>query len=418
MKHQLNKLNQMKYLLLLVLVAAILALVWFLNRSFVTITISPVTAKLTIDNAPLLVNRNGVGKTTLTPGTHTIKLEAENFLFFSREIDFKKGKKTNLSFTLKEKPEISSVETGARFVANGKNTNEIIYLDPSGTTLISATLALDSDQKIVATKTPITSNRLSGINQIIWSPSKDLAIFKKNDGAYLFDFQKYDFINQTENLWGKDIGDITWAPDNSKIAYFYASGAEKSLIFANVSNTEKTRIANLADLNINNPFLSWSPDSQYLIIIPRNKDYGSNKVYIYDTYAGSLKTITDIGDQVSANFSPDTSKIAYSTYSKGTGDTDPYIISVMNKDGSNQKSLNVRTSTENIVWIDSNTILSAEHSRSGNSETFSTRSLTGESQQETVQGISLKIVNQTLLASENKIVIYENADGVFGFQLH
>lgn len=417
MQHNISKLNQVKYLSLAVVVVAIFGLVWFLNRSFVTITVSPATAKLTVDNAPVSVNRKGVAKTTLSPGVHTIKVEAENYLSVSRDINFKRGRKNSLSFTLGVKPEIFNVESGASFLSAGKNSNEIVYLDSTGTTLMRATLSLSDDKKIVVAKDPITSSRLSGINQIIWSPSKDLALLKKDDGVYLFDFQKYDFVNQTENLWGRDIGDIAWAPDNSKIAYFNNPGGERSLIFANVANTEKIRVVNLADFGIENPYLAWSPDSQYLILIPRNQDYATNKIYLYDVYAGSLKTVSDIGNQISAIFSPDSSKIIYSTYSKGTGDTDPYIISVMNKDGSNQKSLDFRTGTDSVAWITNNSILAAQYSRSGNSETFFTQDFTSETVSETIQSIESKIVNHVLLAIDNKVALYESTDGISAFEL-
>lgn len=417
MQHHINKLNRMKYLLLLVVLAAIFGLVWFLNRSFVTITISPINAKLTVDNAPLLVNRKGVAKTTLTPGTHSIRLEADEFLSISKEVSFKRGKRTSFDFSLRKRPEISTLEAGARFLSLGKETNEIVYLSSSGKTLMRAAVSQGENQEIITTASPITSARLSGINQIVWSPNKELALFKKNEGVYLFDFQKYDFVHQTENLWGNDIGDVAWAPDNSKIAYFYNLGSEKSLIFANVSNTEKTRVANLADFGIENPYLAWSPDSRYLIVIPRNKDYSANKVYLYDTYSGTLKAVTDIGNQIMAKFSPDSSKIIYSTYSKGTGNTDPYIVSIMDKNGSGQRSLDIRTNTDNVAWIDDNTILAAEYSRSGNSETFFTRSLASEVQSETIQSIETKIVNQILLTADSKIAVYENTDGVFAFNL-
>ena len=417
MQNHIQKLNQIKYLLLSVVIAALLGLIWFLNQSFVTVTISPVTAKLTIDNAPLLVSRKGVGKVTLMPGKHTVKVEAENFLSINQDVSLKRGQKVSLKYTLKEKPEIVSIEPGAKHLSIGKDSNEIFYLNSSGTTLYRAGLTLDENNKINTVKNPITAERLSGINQIIWSPNKELAIFKKNNGAYLFDFKKYDFVNQTENLWSSDVGDIAWAPDNSKIAYFYAPSGEKSLIFANAANTEKTRVANLADFNIDNPYLAWSPDSRYLVVIPRNKNYDDNKIYLYDTYSGTLKAISEIGDQISAKFSPDSGKIIYSSYSKGTGNTDPYIISVMNKDGSLQKNLDIRTNTDNVVWIDNTNILAAEYSRSESNANFLSRDLTKDTGQETVQSVNSKIVNEVLLASDNAIALYENADGVFGFKL-
>ena len=407
----------MKYTLLLIVVAAVLGLIWFLNQSFVTVIIIPVNAKLTIDNAPLLVSRKGVGKTNLSPGTHTVKVEAENYLTITEEVVCKRGQKVNLKYTLKQKPEITTIESGAKFITSGKEKDEVFYLDSTGTTLYRAKLTIGDGNKITAEKESITSARLSGINQIIWSPNKELALFKKSDGAYLFDFKKYDFVNQTENLWSKDVGDIAWAPDNSKIAYFYTPAGEKSLMFANVSNNERIRVVNLSDYGIDNPYLSWSPDSQYLIVIPRNKDYSTNKLYLYDTYSGVLKAITDIGNQISAKFSPDSGKIIYSTYSKGTGDTDPYVISVMNADGSLQKSLEIRTNTDNVAWIDNTNLLSAQYSRSIGAESFYLKSLTTDSAAEMVQNLETKIVNRIMLAYDNRIVLYENTDGVYAFNL-
>ena len=415
MKHNLSHLNRIKYLSILVVVAAIVGLVWFLNRSFVTIAVSPAAAKLTIDNAPILINRDGVGKTTVSPGTHTVKVEAENFLPISKEVNFRKGKKTTLNYVLKQKPEISTIESGARFLAPGKESNEVFYLDSSGMTLFRANLIAGSYKKIVAEKNPITSARLSGINEIIWSPNKDLALFKKNDGVYLFDFQKYDFVHQTEILWGKDIGDIAWAPDNSKIAYY--SIADKALIFANIADTEKNRIAVLTDYNIPDPLLAWSPDSQYLILIPRSKSYDQNKIYLYNVYAGTFTALTDLGNQIGALFSPDSASIIYTTYSAGSGDTEPYIVSIMNKDGSNQKSLDLRSSIENITFVDKNTISAAEYSRASGAETFLTRNIVSNDEPDTVQSVQSKIVNDVTIANEGKIAIYETADGVFAFSL-
>jgi Tol biopolymer transport system component len=245
-----------------------------------------------------------------------------------------------------------------------------------------------------------------------------LALFKKSDGVYLFDFQKYDFVHQTEVFWGKNIGDIAWAPDNSKIAYFYgpASG-EKTLIFANIANTEPTRVANLADYQIDNPYLSWSPDSRYLILIPRNKDYSQDKVYLYDTYSGALKETTELGDQIAAKFSPDNSLIVYSTYSKGDGDTEPFVISVMNKDGAEQKSLDLRTGIDNIAWLDPDSILAAEYRRSSGNVTFLIYDLASKIQSETIESMATKIVNKIEAFPEDGIALFENADGIFAFRL-
>ena len=152
MKHHLHKLNQVKYISLLVVVTAILGLIWFLNRSFITITVSPVTAKLTVDNAPLIVSRKGIAKTTLAPGAHTVKVEADNFLSITKEITFKRGQKLNLKYELNEKPEIATIEAGAKLISSGYESDDIFYLDSSGTTLYKAKLSLDEKSKVIASK--------------------------------------------------------------------------------------------------------------------------------------------------------------------------------------------------------------------------------------------------------------------------
>jgi rRNA pseudouridine-1189 N-methylase Emg1 (Nep1/Mra1 family) len=90
----------------------------------------------------------------------------------------------------------------------------------------------------------------------------------------------------------------------------------------------------------------------------------------------------------------------------------------MNKDGSLQKNLDIRTNTDDVVWIDNNTLLATQYSRSGGSATFFTQSLIKETGQEIVQSLESKIVNQILLTANNKIALFENAEGVFAFQLN
>ena len=89
----------------------------------------------------------------------------------------------------------------------------------------------------------------------------------------------------------------------------------------------------------------------------------------------------------------------------------------MNRDSSNQKSLDFRTGTDSVAWITNNSILAAQYSRSGNSETFFTQDFTSETVSETIQSIESKIVNHVLLAIDNKVALYESTDGISAFEL-
>jgi len=354
----LQKLNELKYILIAVMVALIFLFQWILSRSFVYVDVTPKNAVVTIDNAPVVINTRGSGKKIIKPGSHIVKVEADGYINKISSYDFKRGMSKKLTLQLSELPDPIKVTSDADFLAKGKNDNEVFYLGNHSKALFKANITFDND-KLTIQSEPITDSKLSGIEEIIWSPNKDLALFKKKDDVYLFDFQKYDFVHQTETLWGKNIGSIAWAPDNSKIAYY--SNDDKTLIFSNIGNSEKTRIANLADYGIEDPLLRWSPNSQWLAMVPRSKNYASNKIYLLNAYSNTIMETTETGDQLDVIFSADNQTLLYSTYSKDLGSQTNSAISIMNRDGSEKRSLNLNTTLSKIIWMDGKHLIASEY---------------------------------------------------------
>jgi Tol biopolymer transport system component len=165
---------------------------------------------------------------------------------------------TPLKINLKEKPEPLTISRNAKFLNKGNDFNDFYYL-AEGTLFKARGKASDSQRVQITEQRAITNPRIADVTDMIWSPTKDLALLKKPDQVNLFDFKKYDFVNQTEELWGKNIGSIAWSPDNSKVAYYYApSSGEKSLVFSNLTNKEMNRVLNLNEQKIDNPLLRWS----------------------------------------------------------------------------------------------------------------------------------------------------------------
>ncbi len=360
LSQQLKQLNRSMYLALVAIIAAAIFLIWLLSRSTLSITVIPDNAYVTIDNNPLQQNTAGEIKTTVAPGVYTLKVEADGYVAEIREIALRRARTMNLDIKLDPAPQAYTISgekeaaKNAQFISEADDFNTIFYLGDDRTTLYKAKFNVNDKGEIETVyNQPISNPPLSGIENIVWSPKKDAAIFKKGAKAFFFDFQKYNFISQEEAKFGDNIGDIAWPPDDSKIAYYYAPSGERSLIFANKTNTEMTRVANFANLGIYNPYLSWSPDSEWLIVIPRNTNYEANKIYLFNAYTRSFKEITESGDNLEAKFSSDGSKILYTTYSLDPSSPVRAAVSVMDKDGSNKKNLDLRADLSKVIWLQS-----------------------------------------------------------------
>ncbi len=357
-----QKIKKTKYYIVAavsVLIILVIVLISILNRSNIKITVDPVDSVVTIDNAPIKLNNKGFASVKVKPGKADLRIEADGYIGYSQIIDLKPGRSISKEFQLKKNPNPISIgdtqEAGnnVQFISEADEDNSLFYLGDNGSTLFKAKFEIDENNntKILYNRA-ISNPPLSGIEKIIWSPNKDAAIFKKDNGIYFFDFKKYNFVSQEEVKYGENIGDVAWSPDDSKIAYYYAPpNGEKSLIFANKTNTEMTRVANFAEMGIDDPYLSWSPNSEWLIVIPRNKDYGSNKIYLFNAYTRTFKTVVDSGSNIEAVFNRAGDKIIYSTYSIDPASPVKQILSIMDINGDNKQSLNIRAFIPKIVFL-------------------------------------------------------------------
>jgi len=404
---------------------ALLLLFWLFSRSFVAFRVTPGQATFSVDNAQIGLTAAGIARSNLSPGTHTVKISADGYIGQSFDISFKRGFMKEVDISLKKLPAPLEVSAGAQFLSRGSDFNDGYYLGNDGKTIFKIKYDLDatSGNVTVAENKAITDARLSTISEIIWAPTHQLALLRKTDGSVnLFDFMKYDFVHQTETPWGSGVGSAAWAPDNSEIAYYYAPGTgERSLILTNVLNTAPERVADLNDNNIENPILRWSPDSQWLLVIPRNADTSKNNVYLFNVYSRTFKQLTTSGNQVDAIFSPDGNKILYSTLSNDPNSPIQTVISVMNLDGTNQRALKLRAEISKIVWSpDSKNIVVAAFDNTAKAETiFQYDTNLDESTGFVLSNLSVSGGIQSIaLSSDGKIVLYETADGIFAVDIN
>lgn len=338
-----------------IFLAVAIYVIFFLHAQ-VSVEVVPTSAVVTLDNKPTAII-NGSANFITTLGKHTLRVEADNYVGFKEEINLARGKNYSKKINLTKAPVPIEIAGSAQYIAI--KDNQIFYFNPADRLFYLSKITYDAaDQAKVASIQVITSKPLSSFDKIIWSPNKDLVAIKRGTTVSVLDFMKYDFVHQNEVIFGNNIGDIVWAPDNSRLAYYFAPpGGEKSIIFADANNQNITRAANLAQIGIDNPYLAFSPDSQYLAVIPRNSDFSQNKVYLMNIYTREISSVEKIGNQKEAAFSTDSQKIIYSTYSDKIENTGHQILFVMNLDGSDNKSLGLAAKASDIrIWQNPNQV--------------------------------------------------------------
>ncbi|MFA6963188.1 MAG: hypothetical protein WC227_00510 [Patescibacteria group bacterium] len=423
MNLELKKIALSLYVTIFIVVLAILGAIWYFTRSFATIKVFPVVATVRIDGK-IYKTQNGTIKTILEPGVHEVVVEAPDSIGTSQKVDLGRGSNKEVSVALAEMPKPIKIASDAKMTSRGNDFNSFYYLGENSRTLFRVKLGIDDKTGEIKTleHRSITDPKLSSNKEIAWSPSGQLALFRKNNNDInLFDFAKYDFVNQTERLWGKNIGSMAWAPDDSEIAYYYNPGTgEESLILSNLGNTDMTRVADFGAYNINNPILHWSPDSEWLLVIPRNSDYATNKIYLFNAYARSIKEFTAEGDQLDASFSPDSNKVLFSTYQKDPSSSIPGTLSIMDKDGQNLKNLNLRADLSKIVWANDSKhiVVSTYNPDLKHDEIFRFNTDTGEKAGFILRNLGDITINNLVLSDDEKMVIYETKDGVYAVKVN
>lgn len=426
MHTEIKKLTRSIYLTISIVGVTLVILFWIVSHSFLSVDLKPSDATFSIDGTFIEASASGTIMRFISPGTHVIEVEADGYLGFSQEINFKRGFPKKISITLKTSPEPLAISEGGEFLTKGNDFNDVFFLE--GAVLHRARLKAAAGKVTILENRNITAESIYDASEMIWSPSKEIALLRNSSGIDIFDLKKYDFVNQTEELWGNNIGSIAWSPDNSKVAYYYASGTgEKSLVFANLTNSEMNRVVDFTEYSIDNPLLRWSPDSEWLLIIPRNEDKEQNKIYLYNAYSRTISTIADTGNQLDANFSPDGKKILYSTYSKDPFGSVNSLLSIMDTKapdmvaeyGVNKKTLGVRAELAKTAWNkDSvNIIVATLDEETGSESIFQFDTAKKEKSGFIARDLGDIYIQKVTSTDDNKVIIYQDEDGIFAINV-
>jgi len=285
-----------------------------------------------------------------------------------------------------------------------------------------------------ATKTAISPDTFVGIKDVIWHKSKELAIIKVDNSAsgigssvfgkakitpnitstWLYDFKRYDLLNQTAILWSEYIGDIAFSPDGEKVAYYYAAPTgEKSLVIADKNNQNQERVLDLRDKAIDNPKIAWSGDGAYISLVPQSSDYTKNYLYLYNVSSKKLEQITQTGDKKGATFSPDGKNIVVSKFAKSIDSTFLVTLLYMPVGGPSEGTdLEIETGLDQFTWsTDSSSIIYASADTSGEGDKIQKINATNKEKTEYSYTADESLQPDNLVLSDDGSILYFLSNG-------
>lgn len=250
----------------------------------------------------------------LTLGKHNIVLSKAGYIPHILNVDLKPFSRIDINTPLRAIPTAKSLVSESAFAADFSSDGKtFFYLGNGGKTLYKTSVTTDSKGQQITQRVAVTPDVLPAINKVLFAPDFSVALFKKTDSdTGIYDFKRYDLLNQTYTSWGKDIGGVAWSPDSSLLAYYYApANGERSIITSNKDHTKITRLFDMRTVGVDNtsqdpsgPKLYWSPDSKNIAIVT------NGQLYILNVATRILTPIAK-DDITDLQFSPDSSHILY-----------------------------------------------------------------------------------------------------------
>lgn len=245
------------------LTVALLIFGFFFLRAKVNITILPASDyEIIVDGKPYSAQMN-----KYFPGRHKILIEKPGFVTYDETQKFKVNQQVNLKIELKPVPDPIQISEGAASNLNlSPDRSSVHFIDKKRDRLVLYNPA-GSARGDTRFRALSSEGSMAGVSKIIWSPDQNLAILKKDKTTGLYDFKRYDLVNQSFNSWGEGIGDLFWQPKNQKIFYYFApAGGAKTLVQSNYAHTETNNYFDLGQEALTNPSFAISKSQDTLFI--------------------------------------------------------------------------------------------------------------------------------------------------------
>jgi hypothetical protein len=409
---------------------------FFFNKGTLALTVNPREAQVIIDGQeyPRKINY----QIKLPTGEHVLEIKLDGYVNYKNKININSFKTIEINIELKQRPTVQKLlNEKIKFIGLSPDKKYLVGLDILGKIFYRVSVqnenatnetgeenSQNTNQNLTSVNTaqPITEKGFANIVNVIWNPKKELAILKvknekaqlnktdfyRNDASdgtittWLYDFNRYDLKNQESIYLGKDIGDIVWTPDGEKIIYYAKNN--KSLYQASAKNTDVELLKNIPA--IADPAISIAPDGKNLTLVARSRQYNKNYLYLFDLYSKSPSQITQKGDQKGAIFNLSSDKILYASYSEEPNSNIYTALSLVDIDGKNNQSLDVRALIETVKFFDEkNFIYPSLTDQTGSEKLIKFNIETKEEHEFQMQNTD-RLRFDNLLLAENKEKVY------------
>ncbi len=153
--------------------------------------------------------------------------------------------------------------------------------------------------------------KLAGIVRVDWSPDFALAILYKTNGEVgLYDFNRYDLLNQSYKVLGQTITATTWEADGS--AYYYLNqlpDGTNLLVKADRSGTDIARYDHIGVPAGTKVTLVSGPANQ--VLITGTDRQRPNDIIVSDNYTRTITPLTTSQNAFAPVLSPSKKYLAY-----------------------------------------------------------------------------------------------------------
>ncbi|MFH0906854.1 MAG: hypothetical protein V1829_01215 [bacterium] len=196
--------------------------------------------------------------------------------------------------------------------------------------------------------TRLSSNNLTGLLDILWSPSKTkvIALFEENE---LLKKYLYDNETQQSTEFDANIRYTNWSPIQDKIAYQYYN-AETGDNNISIANSDGSQWTDVFSTRMKNLIVEW-PNSGKITLRTKPSGLAQSVIYAIDLASGDFKKILDETYGLTVLWSPLGNKLLFSeTDERGKN----LKLKITDLDESITNGLNFVTLPEKCVWSQDN----------------------------------------------------------------